>query len=77
MPDITPLSVIRQVDMVMHLWQHYVNTALLPLASPSVTVRREMAIFNNHNMIRMEGKINTLVSKTTDSESALHVCAVI
>ncbi len=32
------------------------NTALLPLSSTSVTLRREMMIFNNHNLLRVEGK---------------------
>ncbi|KAG5648890.1 hypothetical protein DXG03_000239 [Asterophora parasitica] len=46
-PSLQPLSIIRSVDLICHLWQQYVNTALLPLASSSVTTRREMVVFNN------------------------------
>ncbi|KAH8915622.1 Sec10-domain-containing protein, partial [Atractiella rhizophila] len=60
-PDLKPIAAIRLADMVMHLMQRYVTTALLPLASSSVTVRREMSIYNNHLVVRIEGKINSLL----------------
>lgn len=52
--------------MIMHLWQRYISTALVPLAGSSVTVRREMVIFNNHVVVRIEGKVNAIVQRTTD-----------
>ncbi|KDE05767.1 hypothetical protein MVLG_03858 [Microbotryum lychnidis-dioicae p1A1 Lamole] len=65
-PDLGPMSVCRLADMIMHLWQRYIATALVPLAGTSVTVRREMNIFNNHVSVRIEQKINTIVQRTTD-----------
>jgi hypothetical protein len=65
-PDLSPISVIRLADMIMHLWQRYIATALVPLAGTSVTVRREMGIFNNHVSVRIEGKVNDIVQRTTD-----------
>jgi len=57
------MALVRSVELVISLWQHYVNTALLPLASTSVTLRREMIIFNNHNLLRVEGKCDAVVLK--------------
>ncbi|PWZ02695.1 exocyst complex component Sec10 [Testicularia cyperi] len=65
--DLSDLSVVRSVELTISLWQHYVNTALLPLASTSVTVRREMMIFNNHSLLRVEQKCDTLMQKLADN----------
>ncbi|CAO1615975.1 unnamed protein product [Sympodiomycopsis kandeliae] len=67
LPDLSPLRVLRQVDNITSLWQHYVTVALLPLTSSSVTLRREMAIFNNHNLLRVEGRCDALVQKIVDN----------
>ncbi|PWN48937.1 exocyst complex component Sec10 [Violaceomyces palustris] len=67
LPDLTPMSVIRHVELIIALWQHYVNTALVPLASSSVTIRREMVIFNNHNLLRVEGKCDALLQRIADN----------
>ena len=66
-PDLTPLLTLRSVDMVCHLWQQYVNIALMPLSSSSVTTRREMVIFNNQTISRIEGAANALLQRVTDS----------
>ncbi|GAA6029940.1 hypothetical protein JCM8097_009179 [Rhodosporidiobolus ruineniae] len=66
-PDLSPIAVIRLADMIMHLWQRYISTALVPLAGTSVTVRREMGIFNNHVSVRIEGKVNAIVQRSTDA----------
>lgn len=70
-PNLQALSVLRQVDLNCHLWQQYVSTALLPLAGASVTVRREMVIFNSQSVSRIEGAANTLINRLTDCKSLL------
>ncbi|KDQ64331.1 hypothetical protein JAAARDRAFT_223032 [Jaapia argillacea MUCL 33604] len=65
-PSLQPLGVLRSVDLISHLWQQYVNIALFPLASSSVTTRREMAVFNNQTMSRIEGAANTLMQRVID-----------
>jgi hypothetical protein len=65
-PHLQYLNILRLVDLVCHLWQQYVNTALLPLATPSLTVRREMVVFNNHTVSRVEGAANSLVQRVAD-----------
>ena len=67
-PSLQPLSVLRSVDLICHLWQQYVNTALLPLATSSVTIRREMVVFNNQSVSRIEGGANHLTQRITDCE---------
>ncbi|KAK4056327.1 Exocyst complex component 5 [Microbotryomycetes sp. JL221] len=66
-PDLAPFRVIKHANVIMHLWQRYIATALVPLAGTSVTVRREMGIFNNHVSVRIEGKVNGIAQKTTDA----------
>jgi len=68
-PSLQPLAIIRSIDLICHLWQQYINTALLPLASSSVTIRREMVVFNNQTVNRMETGTNTVLQRTTDGES--------
>lgn len=53
--------------MICHLWQQYVNIALMPLSTSSVTTRREMVIFNNQTISRIEGSANALLQRITDS----------
>lgn len=67
LPDLRDLNVVRQVDLILQLWQHYVSTALFPLASSSVTIRREMSIYNNHLMLRVEKACDAVVQKIADN----------
>lgn len=65
-PDLEILKVIQLADMIMQLWQRYISTALVPLVASSVIIRREMGIFNNHIVVRIEGKVNAIVQSATD-----------
>lgn len=65
-PSLQALTILHEVDLICHLWQHYVNMALLPLASSSVTVRREMVVFNNQSVSRIEGAANHFMQRMAD-----------
>lgn len=67
-PSLHVLSVINTVDLVCHLWQHYVNVALFPLAAASVTIRREMSVFNNQAVSRVEGASNNLLQRLVEGK---------
>jgi len=69
-PNLQPLEIVRAIDLICHLWQQYVNIALLPLASSSVTTRREMVVFNNQTVNRMETGANNLLQRITDGMPA-------
>lgn len=68
-PSLQPLQVLRSVDLICHLWQQYVTDAIFPLASASVTVRRDMVVFNNQTVSRIEGAANTFLQKMIDCKS--------
>jgi len=68
-PDLQPIRTLKDVDMICHLWQQYTNVALLPLANTSVTVRREMSIFNNQTLSRVEGGANSMLQRVADGMS--------
>ena len=67
-PELTNIAVLRPADLICHLWQRYASTALLPLSNSSTAIRREMGVFNNHNVVRMEGKVNSVVQRALDGE---------
>jgi len=66
-PSLQPLRVLRSVDLICHLWQQYVTDAIFPLASASVTVRRDMVVFNNQTVSRIEGAANGFLQRMIDS----------
>ncbi|KAI0307212.1 exocyst complex component Sec10 [Multifurca ochricompacta] len=66
-PSLQPLSLLCSVDLICHLWQQYVNTALLPLAASSVVIRREMVVFNNQTVSKVEGSANALMQRLIDA----------
>lgn len=68
LPDLHVLSIVRQVDMICHLWLQYVSIAILPLTGNSVTIRREFIIHNNQSVSKAEGATNTLLQKLTDGK---------
>jgi hypothetical protein len=61
------------VDLICHLWQQYVNIALLPLAAGSVVVRREMVVFNNQTVSKIEGAANALMQRLVDGQYSFTV----
>ena len=67
-PSLQPLQVLRSVDLICHLWQQYVTDAIFPLASASVTVRRDMVVFNNQTVSRIEGAANAFLQRMIDCE---------
>lgn len=62
------MRTLKDVDMICHLWQQYTNVALLPLSISSVTLRREMSIYNNQTLSRVEGAANGMLQKVADGE---------
>ncbi len=67
-PSFHALTIVRTIDLICHLWQQYINTAVLPLASSSVTLRREMVVYNNQTVNRMENGANGLLQRVTDGK---------
>lgn len=70
-PDPSILGIIRTSDLLGALWQKYTTTALLPLMSSSVGVRRDMILFVQTNTSRVEGKVNAILHKLLDGTSSL------
>lgn len=66
-PSLQAFTVIYSVDAISHLWQRYMNIAIFPLAAASVTTRREMSVFVNQTISRMEGAVNNLLQRLTDA----------
>jgi len=66
-PDFSYLQNIKIAVSIIHLLSTYINTALIPLASSSLTVRREMVNYSSTNISNLEKKVNSIFQMTHDS----------
>ncbi|KAL2423768.1 Exocyst complex component SEC10 [Exophiala dermatitidis] len=66
-PDLSYLSILRTAVHITHLVQSCVNTLLIPLASTSLTTRREMEKSTRTAVARIEDQINTIEQQTIDA----------
>ncbi|KAL6243465.1 Exocyst complex component 5 [Rhinocladiella similis] len=65
-PDLSYLGNLRNAVHITHLVQSCVNTLLIPLASTSLTTRREMEKSVRTAVSRIEDQINTIDQQTID-----------
>ena len=65
-PDLSYFAEVKPATVIMTLMFGFINTALIPLASASLTVRREMMILTNASVGVLEGKVERVVQKTLD-----------
>ena len=65
-PDLAYLPTVRPGVTVMHLMTICVNTVLIPLASSSIPVKREMEKARDLAVNRMEDKVNGIMQRTID-----------
>jgi exocyst complex component 5 len=68
-PDFSYLQNVKVAVAITHLLSAYINTALIPLASSSLTVRREMVNYSSTNISNLEKKVNSIFQITHDSMS--------
>ncbi len=69
-PDLSYLPHLRPVITTMHLMLACVHTVLLPLASSSITIRRQMEKATSTAVNRMEEKVNSVMQHTVEVVSA-------
>ncbi|CAG8625343.1 11133_t:CDS:10, partial [Racocetra persica] len=62
-----PFSVIKITGEIIHIVQNHFQSAILPLASPSLTMHRDLTSDKNRFMIGVENKINLTVQKMIDA----------
>jgi exocyst complex component 5 len=65
-PDLSYLPSLRAAVSTLHLLQSSINTVLLPLASPNLTIRREIEKTTNNALNGIEGKISSILQRTLD-----------
>ncbi|CAG8725138.1 1930_t:CDS:2, partial [Scutellospora calospora] len=51
---------------IIHIAQNHFQSAILPLASPSLTMHRDLTSDKNRFMMGVENKINSTVQKMID-----------
>lgn len=66
-PDFECFPGIREATSISRLLFSYVDTVLIPLAGPNISVRREMLQRQVNNTGRINGKINALIQRTINS----------
>ncbi len=67
-PDLKALSSLRQTDLILHLWQKYSATALIPLTANAVVSRRELTTLHVTVISRLEAKVNAILQRTIEGE---------
>jgi hypothetical protein len=67
-PDFSYLQNLKIAVSIIHLLSAYINTALIPLASSSLTVRREMVNYTSMNIGNLEKKVNSIFQITHESK---------
>ncbi|GET01528.1 exocyst complex component Sec10 [Rhizophagus clarus] len=65
-PDFKPFKVIKLAKDIIHLAQNHFQMAVLPLASPSLTIHRDLTSDKNRFMMGVENKMNSAVQKMID-----------
>lgn len=66
-PDLSYLSSLKTAISIMHLMQSCTNTLLIPLASSSLTIKRDMEKNARTSLLRMEDHINIIEQRTIDA----------
>jgi exocyst complex component 5 len=66
-PDYSYLQSIKVAVSIIHLLNAYINTALIPLASSSLTIRRDMTNYCSTNISALEKKVNSIFQTVFES----------
>ena len=68
-PNFSYLQDIKVAVAIIHILIAYINTALIPLASSSLTIRRDMTNYFMTNITALEKKVNSIFQMTSESIS--------
>lgn len=63
-PDLTHLPSIQTLTIILHLLQTTIRTILLPLATPNLTIRREIEKSSTATMSTLESKLSNVLNIT-------------
>ncbi|CAG8462715.1 6134_t:CDS:10 [Diversispora eburnea] len=65
--DFKPFVAIKNARDIIHLAQNHFQAAILPLASSSLTIHRDLTSEKNRFMMSVENKINSAIQKMIDA----------
>jgi len=66
-PDLSYLPSLRSAIQILHLLQTSITTLLLPLATPNLTIRRDMDKTSARAVNALETKISNILHRTLDA----------
>lgn len=66
-PDLSYLPSLRSAIQILHLLQTSITTLLLPLATPNLTIRRDMDKTSTAAINGLETKISSILHRTLDA----------
>jgi hypothetical protein len=69
-PDLSYLPSLRTSIQTLHLLQTSINTMLLPLATPNLTIRREIDKSTTATLSTLEAKVSGVLHRTLDASHA-------
>lgn len=63
------LQICSPANLITQLWQRYAATTIIPLTNNgAIGMKRELAVFANNTISRLEAKLNTILQKLMDGE---------
>jgi len=69
-PDLSYLPSLRASIQILHLLQTSISTMLLPLATPNLTIRREIEKSTTTTLSALESKVSSILHRTLDASLA-------
>lgn len=69
-PDLAYLASLRSAISILHLLQTSMSTMLIPLAKPSLTIRRELDKAGAASLAALEAKVGTILHRALDAALA-------
>jgi exocyst complex component 5 len=66
-PDLSYLASLQNAISILHLLSTSITTVLLPLASPNLTIRRDIEKASTATISNLENKISLVLNRTVDT----------
>ncbi|KTW29304.1 hypothetical protein T552_01259 [Pneumocystis carinii B80] len=65
-PEIKYFEELKQITIIVNLLSTYFNIVILPLVSFSLTLKRDVIVSINSNILKIENKIDLIIQKCVD-----------
>ncbi|QSL64679.1 hypothetical protein MERGE_001981 [Pneumocystis wakefieldiae] len=65
-PEIKYFEELKEITIIVNLLSTYFNIIILPIVSFSLTLKRDVIVFTNNNILKIENKMDLIIQKSVD-----------